>query len=103
MMKLLISLSLLAASHGFVVSPASAKAKTSLNVATQPPSQGGNAWDDWSAKPIPSRRSTTPVAKRSVSPRERAQMKDRVLDPDFFLAGAVALLGPLIAWYHPCK
>lgn len=101
MMKLLVSLSLLAAAHGFVASPAP-KAKTSLNVATQPKG-GKNMWDDWSNKPLPKRQSTTPVAKKKVSKMERAMMKDRVLDPDYTLALSVAALGPLIAWYHPCK
>lgn len=102
MMKLLISVSLLAGCNGFVVSPAS-QAKTALNVATQPPIGNGKTWDDWSKKPIPPRESTTPVAKKNVSKMERAMMKDRVIEPNFYLAAAVALLGPLIAWYHPCK
>lgn len=30
-------------------------------------------------------------------------MPDVMLEPDYFLTVAVALLGPLIIWYHPCE
>lgn len=29
-------------------------------------------------------------------------MKDVMIDPNYFLTWAMALLGPLIIWYHPC-
>jgi hypothetical protein len=59
--------------------------------------------DSWSNKPLYFPESTTPVAARKVSKFERMRMSDVVIPPNFFLAYAVALLGPLIMWYHPCK
>lgn len=59
--------------------------------------------DSWSDKPLHRSESTTPVAERKVSKRERAAMSDVVIPPDYTLAYATALLGPLIMWYHPCE
>lgn len=47
--------------------------------------------------------STKPIADRQVSWMERATMRDVILDPDYTLAASVALLCPLIIWYHPCE
>ena len=93
-MKLLISLALLAAAQGFTVAP-SGRVATHLNVATPP-------LEDWANKPIPPRASTEPVPVKQVSKMERKMIKDRVIDPDYRLALGTFLLGPLIAWYHPC-
>jgi hypothetical protein len=38
-----------------------------------------------------------------VSKSDRSKMDDVMLDPNYFLTFAVAALGPLIMWYHPCK
>lgn len=94
-MKVLISFALLAAAQGFVVSPAT-RASTKLNVATPPMDK------DWADKPIPARTSTKSVPVKSVSKLERQFIEDRIIDPDFRLALGTFLLGPLIAWYHPC-
>lgn len=42
------------------------------------------------------------IPTKIVSQRERNAMKDRVIDPDYWLAISVAALCPLILWYHPC-
>lgn len=51
----------------------------------------------------PHKRSTIPKPVREVNWMEKATMKDVVLDPDYTLTWAMALLGGLIIWYHPCK
>ena len=94
-MKVLTSLALLAVAQGFVISP-EGRPSTKLNVANPPLGEG------WVKKPIPARTSTEPVAVNKVSKAERAMIKDRVIDPDYRLALGTFLLGPLIAWYHPC-
>ena len=43
------------------------------------------------------------VPTKVVTQRERNMMKDVVIDPDYWLSLNVALLCPLILWYHPCK
>ena len=43
------------------------------------------------------------VPVKVVTQRERNMMKDVVIDPDYWLSLNVALLCPLILWYHPCK
>ena len=62
--------------------------------------------------PMPKRSPTANPAIRDASPsvpskvvtqRERNMMKDVVIDPDYWLSLNVALLCPLILWYHPCK
>jgi len=57
--------------------------------------------DSWSNKPLYIPESTTPVASRKVTKFERMMMQDVVIPPNYFLSVAVALLGPLIMWYHP--
>ena len=44
-----------------------------------------------------------PVSRTVVTQRERNKMKDVAIDPDYWLSINVALLCPLILWYHPCK
>lgn len=46
---------------------------------------------------------TQPVATHTPSWIERLTMPDVMIDPDYFLTVGVALLCPLIIWYHPCK
>jgi hypothetical protein len=102
-MKLLIgTVSLLAVANGFQVHTSSStlshnKQQTAVHAAAPPMSS-----DEW-AKPLTQRASTTPVPVKKVTKAERSQLKDRIIDPDYTLAAVVALLGPLIAWYHPCK
>jgi len=96
-MKVALLLSLCAASSAFVAVPSrSALKTTSLNVASTPENL-----DSWSDKPLYVPQSTKPVAARKVSKWERMTMADTVIPPNFSLAAAVALLGPLIMWYHP--
>lgn len=74
---------------------------TALNVASTP--RDFRKKDDWSNKPLYEPKSTTPVAHHKVTKRELAKMSNVVISPDYTLTWAVALLGPLIMWYHPCK
>jgi hypothetical protein len=59
--------------------------------------------NDWTNKPIPRKgeRTTQPMADRKVSWLEKQAIGDVMIDPDYFLTVAVALLCPLIIWYHP--
>ena len=81
---------------------ATTKKTTALNVASTP-GDFQRPKDDWSNKPLHTPTSTTPVADKKVSKWERAMMPNYVVSPDYTLSWAVALLGPLIMWYHPCK
>lgn len=45
---------------------------------------------------------TKPVAKYTPSWMERVTMPNVMIEPDYFLTVGVALLCPLIIWYHPC-
>lgn len=72
---------------------------TTLNALSTPPKYS----DGWSEKPLYTRESTTPVADPKFSRLQRMMMKDEVIPPDFSLTWAVALLGPLILAYHPCR
>jgi hypothetical protein len=59
---------------------------------------------EWSEKPIlrKGEKKTTPVAsERKLSMAQIRKMGDVMIDPDYFLTWAVALLCPLIIWYHP--
>ncbi|MGK3749949.1 MAG: hypothetical protein ACI8RD_002247 [Bacillariaceae sp.] len=78
---------------------ASSSVTTTLNAISTPP----NNSDDWSEKRLYVRESTTPVADPKFSRLQRMMMKDVVIPADFSLTWAVALLGPLIMSYHPCK
>jgi hypothetical protein len=95
-MKLLLALcSLLAASSQAFMVRQSSRMATEVKVASPP-------MDEWN-QPIPERVSTTPVPVNKVSKAQRARIADRIIDPDFTLALGTFMLGPLIAWYHPCK
>jgi hypothetical protein len=59
--------------------------------------------DGWTGKPGYVAKSTTPVANKKVSKLQRLMMDDVMIEPNYFLSVAVALLCPLIIWYHPCK
>jgi hypothetical protein len=102
-MKLAILFSLLTSTYAFVAAPQIGLAKTTTALSAASPIGNFRRKDDWSDKPISERKSTTPVSAKKVNKIQRAIMKDVVLDPDYFLAWAVGLLGPLILWYHPCK
>lgn len=98
-MKFLLPLAcLLATSQAFIIVPNSKRAKSEIQVASPPLGE-----DDWTGKPIPARTSTVPTPVNKVSKAQRAKIADRIIDPDYTLALGVFLLGPLIAWYHPCK
>lgn len=57
--------------------------------------------NDWSDKAPFQRQSSTPVATKKVSWLQRQMMEDVMIDPDYLLSAATALLCPLIIWYHP--
>ena len=95
-MKLAILFSLVAASSAFVAAP-SQRVKSDLAAATT-----GGFKKDFGDYPLFKEKSLTPVATRKVTKAERAKMKDVVIPTSFDLVWAVAALGPLIAWYHPC-
>jgi len=101
-------LSMCTGASAFVAAPSrhalttSSATTTTLDVASlnKPNSDG---LDSWSGKPLNTHESTTPVTDPKFSKRNRMMMKDVVLPPSFSLTWAVALLGPLIMSYHPCK
>lgn len=72
--------------------------KTVLFAASSlPPKPSDDGWTGRSAyKP----KSTTPVATKKVSWLERQTMSNVIIEPSYFLTWAMALLGPLIMWYH---
>jgi hypothetical protein len=100
-MKLAILFSFLTSTYAFVAAPQRLATKTTSSLSAATPVK--NRRDDWSDKPIPERKSTQPAPEKIVNNIQRAMMKDVVIDPDYFITWAVALLGPLILWYHPCK
>jgi hypothetical protein len=59
--------------------------------------------DGWTGKPGYVRKSMEPVADKKISKLQRMTLQDVMIEPNYFLTYAVALLGPLIIWYHPCK
>jgi hypothetical protein len=97
-MKIALFLSLCTVVSAFTATKRTALSTSSLNVASTP-----DKMDQWSNYPLHVPESTTPVAARKVSKWERMTMADVVIPPDFSLSWAVAILGPLIMWYHPCE
>jgi hypothetical protein len=60
--------------------------------------------DGWTGKSGYVKKSSKPTpSTKQVSKWERMTMQDVMIDPNYYLTYAVALLGPLIMWYHPCK
>ena len=57
--------------------------------------------EEWSGYALHKRSDTVPIPSESAS--RRFAMDDVMIDPNYSLAAAVAALGPLIMWYHPCK
>jgi len=104
MMKLLTTavVSALLAGNAVAFAPCPAtsiKKQSSLHASTV----NGVPNDGYSNKPLFERKSTTPIADRKVSWIQRQTLPDAMIDPNYFLTFAVAILGPLIWWYHPCK
>jgi hypothetical protein len=60
--------------------------------------------DYWAGMPLRGGRdrSTEPVADRAVTASDRRRMEDVMIKEDYWLTWAMAMLGPLIIWYHPC-
>lgn len=56
--------------------------------------------DGWTGKPGYVSKSA-PVIEKKVSKLDRMMMKDVMIEPNYFLSWSVALLCPLIIWYHP--
>ena len=54
-------------------------------------------------KPLSTPKSTTPVPTKKLNWIQKQMLPDVMIDPDFSLTWQVALLGPLIWWYHPCE
>jgi len=98
-MKLVLLFSLAVAALGFSPSSMRVRSKTTSLLAA---SSFGRR-DGWSDKPSYKPRSTTPVADKKVGPLQRALMDDVMIDPNYFLTWAFAILGGVIMWYHPCK
>lgn len=102
MMLKWISLFLLASSSTAFVGPQHQQiSSTALHVSTSP--QDFQRKNDWEDRGRYEPKSTPSVPVKKVSGMQRALMEDVIIEQDFFLAWAVALLGPLIMWYHPCK
>jgi hypothetical protein len=94
-MKLLLLFSLSTLASSFSPTPALSLWKaSSLSMASK---------DDWSDKPIPQRKSSKPVPVRDVSWVKKKTLPDTMVAPNFYLTWAMAILGGLILWYHPCK
>ena len=102
-MKVLSLLSTaLVATHAFspLATTRTATTEVSMAASSFEPDRTG-----WRNKPIAHKgdRSTPSVASpKAASWLERQTMGSVMIDPDYFLAVAVFLLGPLIMWYHPC-
>ena len=97
-MKWTIFVALASLVQGF--SPSVMKGRIGISLQAAFPERPSDGWSD---KPAYKPKSTTPVAKNSVGWMQRQMMEDVMIDPDYFLAAATALLCPLIIWYHPCK
>jgi hypothetical protein len=98
----LLLLSMCVGTSAFVAKPGSptvSSAVTSLEVASIPPED----LDNWSNKPLHVHKSTTPVADPKFNMLGRMMMKDVVLPPNYSLTWVLALCGPLIMAYHPCR
>jgi hypothetical protein len=102
MVKIVFILSLsLAAVSGF--SPSTMEARTRQTSLHMVASSTGpsNLNDGWTGKPGYVRKSTPSIADKKISKVERMAKSDVMVDPNYFLSWAVALLCPLIIWYHP--
>ena len=97
---LLLSLASTASAFQMAPTTRSVATTTSLSASTTGDDMKPN---DWTGYPVGVKKSTTPVPVRKVNSAQRAMMSDVMLDPDFSLTWALAALGPLIMWYHPCK
>ena len=106
-MKLTIVLPLIVAYHNV-----DAFSSSSLSMSRTLSSTKSSQLNAASQLPMPKRSSTAnpsirdaskSVPTKVVTQRERNMMKDVVIDPDYWLSFNVALLCPLILWYHPCK
>jgi len=87
-----------------VVVPKTTTARTGLNMVAGNLNPKKNPLDSWSDKPIHDHSESTPLErKKNVSWIERRTMSDVIIDPDYSLALGVALLCPLIIWYHPSE
>lgn len=113
-MKLLLLFTLTTMAAGFSPDPAVVSTRTSNKMTTtvlrmsssssvsqQPPRSSKK--DDWSNKPRYQQKSTKPVAVKKVGWLQKQSIPDTMIQPNYFLTWAFALLGPLIIWYHPCK
>lgn len=106
MMKLFVvaATALLLAGDAAAFSPLEIASKKKISLSSSSTvGPGLNSKDGYSDKPLYKPKSTTPVADKQVNWFQKQTLPNVVLDPDYFLTWAVALLGPLIWWYHPCK
>jgi hypothetical protein len=114
---LLVHLLLAAASvAGFSPSPSTAirRGTTALGVAggyrnnngpnKQPTIAAQDDKEYWAGMPLHRRKehSTKPVSDRAVTANDRRKIEDVMIREDYWLTWAMAMLGPLIIWYHPC-
>jgi hypothetical protein len=120
MKVLLVHLCLVAATvSGFTPSPSASSicrgaTTTALGVAggyhrnsngqKKPAAAAQDDEDYWAGMPLRGGRdrSTEPVADRAVTASDRRRMEDVMIKEDYWLTWAMAMLGPLIIWYHPC-
>lgn len=58
--------------------------------------------DYWAQQPLHTKASSASVPVKKVTVAERNKIQDVMIDEDYWLTWAVALLCPLIIWYHPC-
>lgn len=104
-MKLsLLLLSLAGTASAFVATPSRFSKTSVLSAATTGDDFGKRQHpNDWTGYPLTEKKSTNPVPARKVTAAQRAKMEDVMIEPNYFLTWAVAALGPLIMWYHPCE
>ncbi|KAL7574932.1 hypothetical protein ACA910_010758 [Epithemia clementina (nom. ined.)] len=95
-LTLVVALTFAFLADGF--SPSTMKGRVSSSIDSAFPERPTDGWSD---KPAYKPRSTIPVAKNKVGWIQRQMMDDVMIDPDYFLTVATALLCPLIIWYHP--
>lgn len=101
-MKLLVLVPLLLVNvDAFTTSSMTRNSKTtSLHAASQLPLDNNSNRRSPTANPA-IREPSKSIATKVVTQRERNAMKDVIIAPDYWLSFNVAMLCPLILWYHP--
>mmetsp|Transcript_27579 Transcript_27579/g.38985 ORF Transcript_27579/g.38985 Transcript_27579/m.38985 type:complete len:250 (+) Transcript_27579:71-820(+) len=97
MMKILVS-ALIASTACAFTAPLSRTVVSQVTELHSSVGVDGPPFDDWSEKKLHKPIDTTPKLSR---PKGRQQMKDVILEPNYYLTWCFAAVGFLIMWYHP--